>query len=205
MAIEARQPALQLTWEDDGTVLSLAPLQGHWTEAQYLLLTAQTNRLIEFTDGTLEALPMPTDRHQVIVRTLFLALFAFLQPRGGTVLFAPLRLRIRPGKFREPDLLLLCDAADPRRQRDYWLGADLVIEVISPDDPERDTVTKRADYAEARVPEYWLVDPAGETITVLTLQGTAYVEHGVFHRGEQAASALLAGFGVGVEAVFDAV
>jgi len=204
MAIEARQPALRLTWEDDGTVLSLAPLQGHWTEAQYLLLTAQTNRLIEFTDGALEALPMPTDRHQVIVRTLFLALFAFLQPRGGTVLFAPLRLRIRSGKFREPDLLLLRDAADPRRQRDYWLGADLVIEVISPDDPERDTVTKRADYAEARVPEYWLVDPAGETITVLTLAGTAYVAHGVFRLGEQAASALLAGFSVSVDAVFDA-
>ena len=37
---------------------------------------------------------------------------------GGTVLFAPLRLRIRPGKFREPDLVVLCDAGDPRRGND---------------------------------------------------------------------------------------
>jgi hypothetical protein len=32
------------------------------------------------------------------------------------------------------------DANDPRRQNQYWLGADLVVEIVSPDDPERDTV-----------------------------------------------------------------
>jgi putative component of toxin-antitoxin plasmid stabilization module len=29
--------------------------------------------------------------------------------------------------------------------------------IVSPDDVERDTVIKRADYAEAGIPEYWLV------------------------------------------------
>jgi Uma2 family endonuclease len=204
MATGARQPILHLTWDDDATGLSLAPLQGSWTEDQYLRLTEQTNRLIEFSDGALEVLPMPTDQHQVIVRTLFLALYAFLQPLGGTVLFAPLRLRVRPGKYREPDILLVLDARDPRRQNDYWRGADLVVEVISSDDRERDTVTKRADYATLRVREYWLVDPEAETITVLTLQNATYGEHGVFRHGDDANSPLLAGFRVGVSAVFDA-
>ena len=117
---------------------------------------------------------------------------------------APLRLQIRPGKFHEPDLLLLRDAHDPCNQDAYWLGADLVVEIVSPDDPERDIVTKRADYAEAGIPEYWIVNPIDTTITVLTLEGSAYTEHGVFARGAQATSQLLAGFVVSVDEVFDA-
>ena len=57
---------------------------------------------------------------------------------GGTVLFAPLRVRVRAGKLREPDLVVLRDAGDPRRRNDFWTGADLVVEVVSPDDPDRD-------------------------------------------------------------------
>src|SRR5207249_11520228 len=98
MVIDVRQPALCMTWEEDTLVLSLAPLQGRWTAEQYLLLTDQTNRLIEFTDGYVEVLPMPTDTHQAILAFVFLALRTFLQPRGGIALFAPLRLQIRPNK-----------------------------------------------------------------------------------------------------------
>ena len=43
-----------------------------------------------------------------------------------------------------------------------------------------------------------------ETITVLKLDGDAYAEHGVFRRGGAAASALLEGFAVPVDEVFDA-
>jgi Uma2 family endonuclease len=94
-------------------------------------------------------LPMPTDRHQTLSRFLLFALFACVQPLGGTVLYAPLRLQIREGRFREPDLLLVCEANAPRRQNQFWRGVDLVVEIVSPDDPERDTIVKRADYAEA--------------------------------------------------------
>lgn len=86
------------------------------------------------------------------MRHLFLSLFPQTAELGGTVFFAPLRLRIRAGKFREPDLVLLRDAGDPRRGNDFWTGADLVVEVVSPDDPDRDLRRKRADYAEARIP-----------------------------------------------------
>ena len=63
-------------------------------------------------------------------------------------------MRVRAGTFREPDLLLLRDRSDPRRQDRFWRGADLVVEVISPDDPDRDLVDKRSDYAEAGIAEY---------------------------------------------------
>src|ERR1700730_15098711 len=139
-------------WKD--LLEEILPPQGEWNEEEYLVLTDHRNRLVEFTDGFLEALPMPTDKHQSVLQFLFLAFFRPLQPRGGQVHFAPLRLQIRPGKLREPDLIMFLSAKDPRRQERFWLGADLVLEVVSEDEPDRYLVDKRADYAEARVPEY---------------------------------------------------
>ena len=43
-----------------------------------------------------------------------------------------------------------------------------------------------------------------ETITVLVLEGEAYVEHGAYQRGGKATSPLLDGFAADVSAVFDA-
>ena len=206
MAVDARELELKVVRRADGIALhlDLMPLQGLWTDEQYLVLTNQTNHLIEFTDGTIEVLPMPTSRHQVILIFLFDLFREVVDRNGGKVLFVPLRLRIRAGKFREPDLLMLLDASDPRNQDAYWLGADLVVEVVSPDHPERDTEEKPRDYAEAGIPEYWIVNPLDATITVLALDGRAYRRHGVFRRGERATSELLAGFSVSVDEVFDA-
>ena len=204
MTVAAQRLGLRISTPHSHTDIDVEPLQGLWTEAQYLQLTDHARLLIEFTDGRLEVPPMPTDRHQAISQFLFLALSSFIGARGGKVRYAPLRLRIREGKFREPDLMLVRDAGDPRRGNDYWRGADLVIEIVSPDDPQRDTQVKRGDYAEARIPEYWIVNPLDETITVLTLAATEYAEHGVFRRGDRAESALLQGFAIGVADVFDA-
>jgi Uma2 family endonuclease len=189
-------------WKD--LLEEILPPQGTWTEEEYLVLTDHRNRLIEFTDGFLEVLPMPTDQHQNILEFLYLAFYHFLKPRGGKVHFAPLRLRIRPGKFREPDLLLLLSPTDPRRENRFWLGADLALEVVSEEKPERDLVDKRTDYAEARVPEYWIVNSQTQTITVLRLREGAYEEAGTFRRGEKAVSTLLPDFSIAVAEVFDA-
>ena len=189
---------------ENGAAINLAPLNGLWTQEQYLRLTEHARMLVEFTDGCIEVLSMPTDRHQAVSQFLFLALVPFVQELGGVVRFAALRMRVRDGKFREPDLLLLCDANDSRRRNDFWRGADLVMEVVSPDDPDRDIRIKPLDYAEARIPEYWIVNPMDETVTVLVLTDDAYAEHGRFSRGQRADSVLLDGFSVDVGEVFDA-
>jgi Uma2 family endonuclease len=182
----------------------ILPPQGQWTEEQYLLLTDHRNRLIEFTDGYLEMLPAPTDKHQSILKFLFLLFFRFVEVPGGTVQFAPLRLQIRPGKLREPDLLILRSATDSRRHDRFWLGADLALEVVSADKPERDLIDKRLDYAEGHVPEYWIVNPQTETITIYQLNGDGYRLVGEYRRGESAPSTLLDGFSVPVSDVLDA-
>jgi Uma2 family endonuclease len=81
---------------------------------------------------------------------------------------------------------------------------NLALEVVSGDRPERDLVDKRGDFAEARVPEYWIVNPQSETITVLRLSGDAYEEAGAYRRGQSATSVLRPEFSVAVGEVFDA-
>ena len=202
-----REPASQEAASQaalDALLCDLLPRQGSWSDEGYLWLTDHGRRRVELTDGRLEGLPAPTDAHQSVLLFLHALFRAWLWPRGGVVMVSGMRMRVREGKFREPDVLLLRDRSDPRRQNRYWLGADLVVEVVSPDDPDRDLVEKRADYTEAGIPEYWIADPRDETLTVLALREGAYVEHGRYGRGETAASALLEGFAAEASAVFDA-
>ena len=86
----------------------------------------------------------------------------------------------------------------------FELGADLVVEIVSPDKPERDTEEKPADYSAAGIPGYWIVNPIEGTISVLKLSQGVYQAHGIFKRGQFATSVLLNGFSVSVDAVLDA-
>ncbi|MFN8423408.1 MAG: Uma2 family endonuclease [Anaerolineae bacterium] len=189
---------------DQARLSHLLPPQGEWTADDYLWLTRGTNHLVEWADGWIEVLPMPTDSHQAILGYLFRALFDWLSPQGGIIRFSALKVRLDERRFREPDLLVLLDPHDPRRANDFWLGADLVAEILSPSNADHDLVTKRAEYAQAGIPEYWIVDPDGETLTVLTLDGASYREHGRFVRGDTTTSPLLPGLAVAVDEVFDA-
>ena len=177
------------------------------TDAEYECLVTEFSA--ELVDGRLDYKPMPDDLHRAIVRHLNWALENCLRSdRPGAQLGGQdIRVLIRPGRRREPDLVVLLDENDPRRGRQFWTGADLCIEVVSPDHPDRDYVDKRADYAEIGVPEYWIVDPRprtarnprGRTIRVLTLEGEEYRET-VFGDGDTAAGPLLDGFAVDVTA-----
>ena len=123
MTVAAPRLGLRIMTPHDHTDIDVEPLQGLWTQAQYLQLTDHARHLMEFTDGRLEVPQMPTDRHQAISQFLFLVLSPFVRALGGKVRYAPLGLRIRDGKFREPDLLLVRDANDPRLRNDYWRGS----------------------------------------------------------------------------------
>jgi Uma2 family endonuclease len=186
-------------------VALLFPLQGQWTESEYLALQRRSRRLVELSDGQIEVLSMPNPFHQRIVRYLFRLLEAFVAATGwGEVFFAPLPIRLWSGKYRDPDIALLGPGriSDPHDQPQ---GADLVVEVVSDseEDRHRDLHTKRKEYAQAGVAEYWIVDPKTEMVIVLTLDGVAYRLHGEFPLGTTATSLLLPTFAVDVTAVFD--
>jgi Uma2 family endonuclease len=195
---------LSLSGPNGPLELDAGGLQGAWTAEQYLRLTDRTNRLVELVDGRLEALPMPSTEHQILLVWLLDTLRAAAVP-GALVLPAALPLRLPNGRYREPDILLLQNARDSRRDSRAWRGADLVVEIVSPDDPDRDYRAKRLDYAAAGVTEYWIVDPAERLVTVLRLVGATYAEHGAFRAGDIATSPLLPALAVDVAALFAAI
>jgi Uma2 family endonuclease len=187
------------TWD----VARLFPNQGHWSEEEYLALN--TPHLVEFSQGSLEVLVMPGQRHQRIVFFLARLLEAFVAARRlGEVLIAPFPVQVEPGKYREPDIVFMLAQNRHRQREECWVGADLVIEVVSPDDPNRDWIIKREEYARAEIPEYWIVDRRSRTITVLSLDGQTYAIHGEFGARTQATSLLLPGFAADVASVFAA-
>lgn len=188
------------TWE----IAHLFPEQGTWSEDEYLAL--DSNRRIEFVDGQLEFPPMPTELHQLIVRYLFLSLYNFaeVEHKLGTVLFSGLRVKLWEGRIREPDIVFMFAENKGRRGEKFWQGADLAMEVVSEDDPDRDWVKKREEYAKAGICEYWIVDPRAESMTVFFLDesGGAYTEVGIYKSGDRADSKLIDGFSVDVAEVF---
>jgi Uma2 family endonuclease len=184
------------------------PMQGHWTERDYLDLDENFEpRLVELDNGRLVVLTMPDMLHQDIVAFLLFRFddFVVTTPIPGEVIHAPLPIRLGKRHYREPDIAYF----KPRRIKDNLTppnGADLVVEVVGRGRKARnhDLEIKPRVYAEAKIPEYWIVDPETKTITVLTLSGKSYKVHGVFKPGDQAASKLLKGFKVAVSEVFDA-
>ncbi len=191
------------TWE----VARAFPLQGHWTEDEYLDFEESSgNQMVELVNGFLEFLPMPDLFHQGIVKYTLRRLDDFVtENEEGEVVFAPCPIRLWEGHMREPDIFFV-KAHRIKDRRQPPEGADLAIEVPSPgeENHKRDLQTKRRVYAKAKIPEYWIIDAETETITVLTLSGKTYKVHGKFKPGQQATSKLLPGFALDVAAVFAA-
>ncbi len=181
----------------------MLPLQGSWSEADFLKF--HTNRMAELVDGRLEILPMPTLKHQRILRWL-LGMFEAAAPGGSITLFAPLPARLFPGTIREPDLLYIAPENAPGPDVDYPTHIDLALEIVSPgkDARQRDYEDKRRDYARAGISEYWIVDPLENQVTVLVLQDSIYTEHGVFRMSDVASGLLLPALRIDVRAMLNA-
>ena len=179
----------------------LFPPQGSWSELDYLALDA--GRQIEFDRGCVEVLDLPTKEHQRLVRFLFRLLDSYVvSGKLGEVFFAPLPVRLWSEKYREPDLVFLSQArSDSSRYAD---GADLVVEVVSesPGDRKRDLETKVAEYEQACIPEYWVVDPIESMVLIYRLVQSKYVKDS-FTVGQIARSYVLDGFSVDVASIFE--
>jgi len=191
------------TWE----IAQFFPPQGSWTEEKFfevedLLLH---KGWVELVNGCLEILPMPTEVHQLIVGYYYKALDAFTRAHAPGLVMPPgIKIRIRTrGKptFRQPDVAYVSKKNYHLRGNRYWKGADLAMEVVSddPKDRERDLIDKVRDYAVARIPEYWIIDPLARLVRVYALKGSSYRLHGEFGPGEQATSLLLRGFVLSVD------
>ena len=113
---------------------------------------------------------VPSAFHQWIGQRVFLGLHGELVTAvGGYAFFAPLALVMPGADPVQPDLLYVraADRGIFKRGRVHGVPA-LIVEILSPSNPEHDLVTKRAVYAGAGVPEYWIFRPATRDVPVLS-------------------------------------
>jgi len=150
----------------------------------------------ELVDGELVDLAPESGPNDAIANRIFFFLVA-----AGRV---PLEL-IRPGKCevqvpvlqpkdpanRYPDLVILQPEHLALTQKRLTITLDmpppqLVAEVLSPgkQNRNRDLIRKRDQYAAREIPEYWLVNPEQQMVTVLQWQDGVYAEVGVFRASD---------------------
>jgi Uma2 family endonuclease len=192
---------------------SCRPLRrGEWTAETYL--ARDFEGLVEFVDGKPAFLPMATPFHRDLQLFLYHQLLAATRTRShaAKIYWAPLRISIDNNRYRDPGMVLagrvlVRPEHVPNRHRPV-VGADRVMEIDngSKGDRDQDLIVKRQNDAQARIPEYGIVDPETETIAFFTLptRGAKYKLHGEFKPGRTATSKLLDGFAVNVAACFAA-
>ncbi len=126
----------------------------------------------EVLDGALVVNPAPSWRHQRAADRL-VRILGDAAPSGVEVISAPM-WRIGPGQVPEPDVVV----AHREALGDLAVESTpiLVVEVLSPSNRGADLVRKRALYADAGCPAFWVVDPTGPSVLAFTLTGGSYVE-----------------------------
>lgn len=162
-----------------------------FTVADYMC-TADEVRY-QLLDGDLILAPSPTDRHQNLVGSIYFLLRQFAeQASARRIRIAPLDVVLGDNDVTQPDVLFVSNERSEIISEANIQGApDLVVEVLSPLTEGNDRGYKRDLYGRFGVKEYWLVDPATETIEVLSSSGETLVSFAVFHRTETLLSPLL--------------
>jgi Uma2 family endonuclease len=148
----------------------LQSAEATWTYARWEQLPDDGNRY-EVIDGVLYMSTAPGNRHQYIVSCLVEQVGMPMKHDGVALYtFAPIGLLMPGCEPVQPDFLLLrAERAALFFEDDRIRGVpDLIAEILSPGNPEHDLVTKRAAYARAGVPEYWIVRPETQDVIVLT-------------------------------------
>jgi Uma2 family endonuclease len=144
-------------------------LDASWDYTRWLQLPDDGN-CYEVINSVLYRTTAPSFFHQWIVRQITLALIDQIDRRGvGFTAFAPIGLRMPGCDPVQPDIVVV-RAADRGMIYDRRINGipALIVEVLSPSNAEKDTEIKRAAYAHAGVPEYWIVRPTERDVLVLT-------------------------------------
>ena len=173
-----------------------------WTEGAYLQLSDGYNRLIELSEGRLVVPAMPTPEHQDIVWRIGEALKAWARKHGGRAFVAPLPVRLWAGKFREPDALLYSVEHRDRVEQQYGGPPDLVVEVLSPGTEDIDTDDKVTEYAQAGIPEYWIVDSNSPRVEQYVIKGQRYRRHARLSAGHMLRAVTLPDLAISLDSLY---
>ena len=181
------------------------PKQGSWTYDDYVAL--EDGQRYEIVNGVLLMTPAPSWLHQEIVGAFYRYLYAHVTATGlGGAFVSPIDVELAVNIVFQPDVVVLLKRSREKLRDKHIVGApDLVIEVASPGTAMMDRLTKYDTYAQAGVPEYWIVRPEPQSVEVLVLDGKMYRSLGIFEGQATLPSLVVPGFSMRVEQFFVSV
>jgi len=165
------------------TDINLLDLDKTYTYADYL--TWHFQEKLELIKGTIFKMsPAPSTNHQRVSRRLTGIMISAFKNHSCELFIAPFDVRLFDKKKSkldqeiytvvQPDLCVICDEAkiDERGA----IGApDLVIEILSPGNSDKEMKYKFDLYEEAGVLEYWIVNPADKTVFIFVLKENQFI------------------------------
>lgn len=152
------------------------------TIAEYAALGEDEHGRTELMEGNLVMSPSPSVAHNLAVLALVMQLHAQLPAELLVSHDLDVDLRLvppdQPGTSRRPDVLIFERAAAQRvRGEGGVLRASEVVvavEIVSPGSRRIGNIVKRAEYQDAGIPHYWIVDietPTSLVASHLTASG----------------------------------
>jgi Uma2 family endonuclease len=153
------------------------------TLQDYLNYDDGTDTRYELVDGALIVMPPESDLNNQIASFLFAQFLQMGIPYYCLRIGTQIAVSGARATARQPDLVVLSEEAAAALE-----GASrcvithdmpppvLVVEVVSPPQENRDYRHKRTEYAGRRIPEYWIVDPIAQKVTVLEWVDGLYEE-----------------------------
>jgi Uma2 family endonuclease len=150
---------------------------------EYLEYDDGTDDMYELVNG--ELVLMPPESHQN--QRVEISLLAYFLKLGISpkLLRNQIAIAVTSGRVtvRIPDLVILTEDLESQLAEtnqsvilQSMPAPKLVVEVVSPKQEKRDYRYKRSEYAVRQIPEYWIVDPILNKVTILDLVEGFYEE-----------------------------
>ena len=145
-------------------------------------LLPEDGKIHEIIDGLHYMTPAPATYHQTLSRRIQFQLYQQIEEKDlGLVFNAPADVQLSEIDIVQPDLFVIQISRKSIVSPQKIIGApDLIIEILSESTGNKDRLLKRDLYQQAAVPEYWLVDPEAQQVTVFRLQGGQFEAAGTF-------------------------
>lgn len=139
------------------------------------MAAADDNHRYELSpEGVLSVMPPADPDHALLVSRLF----AWFLTNGYGPDQVVTDCGIDVGGGRVPNLTVWAKGMPPRRARSSYAGTDgllLAVEVVSAGSEVVDRIVKKAEYAKAGIPRYWVVErDSGTSVYRYTLDGDGY-------------------------------
>jgi Uma2 family endonuclease len=132
----------------------------------------------EIIDGDHYVSPSPNTRHQAASRWIQMQLFRQIEEIGtGYVIDAPMDVELTDYDIVQPDIIVVAESRRLVIKPVRVIGVpDLLVEILSPSNPQHDRELKLALYERVQVPEYWIVDTGAQIVDRYSLVEGRYGE-----------------------------